>query len=235
MRDESGFGRDARHESSKILQLFQLRQPRLPRLLEGANGNFLQPLQLQLAALGVGATQEADALDGGVAIADTLRNTHTSYHTLPVRAFTTYVGYQPADNIVARVVGNAIVFTTWNIDNGTATFSAYRCTEGTPTVQRLYANVVLPVTAAFQSEVQLDDNGAAWFFANTTTPSGLPAGALMRVDAVGMTPVSQAVNLKGLYKFTAPRQLNGQWYAALGPTFALTGAGNRNMDLVRLK
>ena len=177
----------------------------------------------------------ATVLDDGVAIADTMRTTPTAYHSLPVRAFTTFAGYKPGDHIVARVVGNAIVFTTWSIDSGSATFSAYRWAEGASTVQRLYANVVLPAIGALQSEVQLDDNGAAWFFANTTTPSGLPAVALMRVDAAGMTPVSKPVNLKGLYSFTAPRQLNGQWYAALGPTFALTGAGNRNMDLVRLK
>ena len=52
----------ARHKRPEILQLIQLRQPRLARLLQGADGNFLQPLQLQLAALGAGAAQEADAL-----------------------------------------------------------------------------------------------------------------------------------------------------------------------------
>ena len=173
-----------------------------------------------------------------VAIADTgRRNTPGSQPLLPALAAGTFAGHQGSehDNVVTKIVGNTILFAVWNPRAEPIKFSAYRWTQGSTVVEQLYANAALPISSRIRSECQLDENGAVGFFATNATPSGLPGMALMRADQRGVLPLSKPVNLKDFYAFSCPRYLNGQWYAALGPTTLLTGPGPRNLDLVRLR
>lgn len=157
--------------------------------------------------------------------------------TLDRVASATFPAHAPADTILTRTVGDALVFVTWNAHlDAVQTFSGYRWKEGTTTIEQLYANVAAPSRIIGPPEelaktAQLDDKGDLWFF-GAVEEGREDVVTLMHVGAGVSTIVSHPA-LGGTLNIGALRLLDGKWYAGVGPT-SNNMTDRRYLDIVRL-